>query len=101
MGTAGPAATLDLQVTGAGGVPASGVSAVMLNVTARRSTGSSFLTAWRTGEPRPLAADPLCGPGKNVPSLVWSRVAGGRSSLYNHAGTTNLGADVAGWYNSE
>ena len=58
-GTGAPAAkmsagqTLDLQVTGQGGVPASGVSAVVLNVTATSPTTAGFLTVFPTGVARP------------------------------------------------
>lgn len=46
LGTAG---TLSLQVTGRGGVPATGVPAVVLNVTAIDATAPTFLTAWPAG----------------------------------------------------
>src|SRR4029077_4997519 len=38
-------ATLDVQVTGVGGVPATGVSAVVLNATVTNTTAAGFLTA--------------------------------------------------------
>src|SRR5262249_59435927 len=44
----GAGASLDLQVTGRGGVPA-GATAVVLNVTVTNPTAQSFLTAWPTG----------------------------------------------------
>ena len=95
----GSATSLDLQVTGRGGVPASGVSAVVLNITAVEPSAGSFLTAWPTGEARPLASNLNYTAGQVVPNLVMVKVGtGGRVSLYNHAGTTHLGADVAGWY---
>ncbi len=53
----GPAGSLGLQVTGQGGLPASGVSAVVLNVTVTEPTATSFLTAWPEGEARPLASN--------------------------------------------
>ena len=37
-GTVGPGATVDVQVTGRGGVPASGVSAIAMNVTVTQPT---------------------------------------------------------------
>ncbi len=53
----GPGSTTVLQVTGRGGLPASGVTAVVLNVTAVGPTAASYLTAWPTGEPRPTASN--------------------------------------------
>ena len=95
----GPGATLDLQVTGVGGVPAADVSAVVLNVTAVDPTGQSFLTAWPTGEVRPLASNLNYTAGQVVPNLVKVKVGnGGKVSLFNQAGSVHLVADVAGWY---
>ena len=47
----GPAKSIDVQVTGVGGVPSSGVSAVVLNVTVTQATAGSYLTAYDTGAP--------------------------------------------------
>ena len=95
----GPGSTLSLQVTGRGGIPASGVSAVVLNVTVTEATAASFLTAWPAGEARPLASNLNYGPGQTVPNLVVVKVgAGGSVNLFNNAGAAHLIADVAGWY---
>ena len=92
-------ATVALQVTGRGGVPSSGVSAVVLNVTATAPTDVSFLTAWPAGHARPLASNLNVAAGQTVANLVVVRVGvGGRVNLYNNAGSTDLVADVAGWY---
>ncbi|HET7722878.1 MAG TPA: hypothetical protein VFK43_23115, partial [Acidimicrobiales bacterium] len=94
-----PNSSLDLQVTGRGGVPAAGVSAVVLNVTVTEPSALSFLTAWPTGEARPLASNLNFTAGQTVPNLVVVKVgAGGKVSLYNYAGTTHVIADVSGWY---
>ncbi|HKA04365.1 MAG TPA: hypothetical protein VKD67_08550, partial [Acidimicrobiales bacterium] len=45
----GPGGQLDLQATGAGGVPSSGVAAVVMNLTGTNTTAASYLTAWPTG----------------------------------------------------
>ena len=42
--------SIDVQITGTGGVPASGVSAVALNVTATRTSGPGFLQVFPTGQ---------------------------------------------------
>ncbi len=49
VGAVGPAQTLNLTVTGRGGVPASGVGAVALNVTVTGPSAPSFVTVWPTG----------------------------------------------------
>ena len=102
VGKVGPGATLALQVTGRGGVPASGVSAVVLNVTATEPTTVSYLTAWPSGTTRPLASNLNYTAGQTVPNLVVVPVgAGGGVSLYNNHGSVHLVADVAGWYGPE
>jgi hypothetical protein len=96
----GPGGQIDVAVTGVGGVPVSGVAAVVLNVTATDVTAQeSFLTVFPAGGPRPLASSLNMLAGQTVPNLVVARVgAGGRVSIYNNAGTTAVVADVAGWY---
>ena len=97
--TVGPASTISLQVTGRAGVPAAGVSAVVLNVTVTQPTATSFLTAWPAGAARPLASNLNDVAGQTVPNLVIVKVGeGGQVNLYNHAGTAHLIADVAGWF---
>lgn len=102
VGKVGPGAMLTVQVTGRGGVPASGVSAVVLNVTATEPTTPSYLTAWPSGTTRPLASNLNYTAGQTVPNLVVVPVgAGGGVSLYNNNGSVHLVADVAGWYGPE
>jgi hypothetical protein len=99
VGKVAPNSSIDLQVTGRGGVPASGVSAVVLNVTVTEPTALSFLTAWPTGEARPLASNLNYTAAQTVPNLVVVKVGtGGKVSLYNYAGATHVIADVSGWY---
>ncbi|MDP1805502.1 MAG: fibronectin type III domain-containing protein, partial [Acidimicrobiales bacterium] len=94
-----PNSSIDLQVAGRGGVPASGVSAVVLNVTVTETTALSFLTAWPAGEARPLASNLNFVAGQTVPNLVLVKVGtGGKVSLFNYAGSTHVIADVSGWY---
>ena len=98
-GKLGPSGTLGLQVTGRGGVPASGVSAVVLNVTVTEPTAGSYMTAWPAGQARPLASNLNYLAGQTVPNLVVVKVgAGGVVNLYNLAGATHVIADVAGWF---
>ena len=99
----GQAQTFDLRVTGVVGVPSSGVSAVVLNVTAIRPSGPSFVTVWPAGVPRPNASNlNLKGGGEVVPNLVVARVgAGGKVSIFNLSGNTDLIVDVAGYFVEE
>lgn len=98
-GAVGTGAAVDLTVLGAGGVPASGVSAVVLNVTATRPTAKTYITVWPAGAARPDASNLNVVEGQSRPNLVIARVgAGGKVSLYNDAGRTDLLADVVGWF---
>jgi uncharacterized delta-60 repeat protein len=98
----GAESTISLQVTGRGGVPATGVSAVVLNVTATEPTAGSFLTAWPAGSARPLASNLNYAPGQTAPNLVIVKVGdGGKVNLYNYAGGVHVIADVAGWYGAD
>jgi uncharacterized protein (DUF1501 family) len=92
---------LDLQVTGRGTVPASGVGAVVLNVTVTNPTEVGYLTVWPTGVARPDSSNLNFSPGQTVPNLVVAKVgAGGKISVFNSSGTTDVLADVMGWFPS-
>ncbi|MDP9071103.1 MAG: hypothetical protein M3N68_07425 [Actinomycetota bacterium] len=98
----GPGATVALTVTGRGGVPATGVSAVVMNVTVTQPSAPSYLTAWPAGQPRPTASNLNYLAGQTVPNLVVAKVGtGGGVSLYNAAGSTHVVADVVGWFGDE
>lgn len=90
---------IDLAVTGRGGVPALSAGSVVLNVTVVGPTTNGFVTAWPTGASRPLASNINFTPGLTIPNLVVAKLgSNGKVSLYNSTGTTNLVADVAGWF---
>ena len=98
-GAVGPAATVDVQVTGRGGVPATGVGSVALNVTATEATAGTFLTAHPAGVPRPTASNLNVAPGATVANMVLVPVgADGKVSIYNNAGSTHVVVDVLGWF---
>jgi GH25 family lysozyme M1 (1,4-beta-N-acetylmuramidase) len=95
----GPGATISLQVTGVAGVPASGVTAVVLNVTATGPTASSYVTVYADGQTQPTASNLNFTPGETIPNLVVVPVgADGKVDFYNHVGSVNLVADLAGYY---
>jgi hypothetical protein len=68
--TLGAGSTLNVQVTGAGGVPSTGVSAVELNVTATNTTGSSYFTVYPTGGTKPNASNLNWIPTETIPNRV-------------------------------
>jgi len=99
FGSIGPGGRRNITIAGVGGVPATGVDAVVLNVTAVAPTAGTFVTAWPTGEAKPLASNLNIGPGDTRANLVVVKVgAGGQVSFYNNLGSVNLVADVAGYF---
>jgi hypothetical protein len=97
----GPGQSIAVQATGVGGVPSSGVSAVVLNVTVTNPSAGSYLTAYPSGAPLPTASNLNFGPGQTVPNLVEVKVgSGGQVNVYNAVGSTDVVIDVAGWYST-
>jgi len=96
----GPGGTIELKVTDAGGVPATGGTAVVLNVTATNVSGAeSYLTIWPSGSSRPLASNLNFIQGQTVPNLVIARVGdGGKIAIYNNVGNVDVVADTQGYF---
>jgi hypothetical protein len=69
--------TVHLKVTGRGGVPASGVSAVVLNVTVTGPAQTGFVTVYGAGATRPGVSDLNFVKGQTVPNLVIAPVGTG------------------------
>ena len=98
-GKIGEGQSIDLQVTGRGGVPAN-ARAVALNVTATAPTLKSYLTVWPTLETRPAASSVNVGAYQTVPNMVLAKVgADGKVSIFNSAGSTHVVVDVLGCFN--
>jgi hypothetical protein len=99
-GVTGPIAGgtgVDVQVTGRGGVPATGVRAVILNATVTQPAGAGYLTISPTGTARPLASDLNYAPGETRPNLVVVQLGtGGKVNLFTSSGAQVV-FDVAGW----
>jgi len=94
--------TVRLKVTGRGGVPVSGVTAVVLNVTVTQAASQGFITVYAGGTTRPSASNLNFLAGQTVPNLVIAPVAtDGTVSLFNgSANTVQLIADVSGYFRS-
>jgi hypothetical protein len=95
----GPGSSIDVQVSGRGGVPDSGVQAAALNVAVTGATASSYLTVYPTGEPRPVASNLNFAAGDTVSNRTMTKLgAGGKVTIFNAAGSTDVIVDVGGWY---
>jgi len=95
----GAGGSVDVEVAGGStSVPADAV-AVVLNVTGVAPSVGTYVTVWPTGEARPLASNLNLAPGQVRPNLVIAEVgSGGKVSIYNAAGRTDLLADVMGYF---
>jgi hypothetical protein len=90
---------LELDVTGVGGVPETGVRGVVMNVTVDGPSNESFLTVFPADQPLPLAANLNFLAGQTVPNLVTVKVgANGKVKIFNKIGLTSVIADVVGYY---
>ena len=97
----GAGKTLQLTVDGAGGVPASGVSAVNLSVIVSAPSDTGALTAFPDGTTRPAASQLAFNAGQTTASLLTIPVVNGKVDLYNgSSGPVDLTADVTGYFSA-
>ncbi|MFI8362984.1 peptidoglycan recognition protein [Streptomyces sp. NPDC085612] len=89
-----------LPVAGVGGIPATGVKAVVLNVTATNPTEASYVSVYPSGTPRTSASNLNFTAGLTIPNLVVVPVVDGKVSFYNNSGSVDLIADITGWFSS-
>ena len=98
-GAIGAGATRSVRVVGVGGVPASGVMDVALNVVSLDSTATSYLAVRPHGGPRPVSPQLSWTRAQRVNTLVWVKVgSNGAVDLTNAKGSTHVLVDVEGYY---
>ena len=93
----GPLGTLDVTVTGVGGVPANGVSAVVLNVTTVNGTASSYFKVYPKGQPATVSN--LSFPAQTTLANLVEVGVGLQNEveIFNAAGTADAVLDVQGY----
>ncbi|HEX4701757.1 MAG TPA: hypothetical protein VH352_06470, partial [Pseudonocardiaceae bacterium] len=97
----GQNSSIPLQITGNNNVPQTGVTAVVLNVTATNPTQGSFLTVFPDGVTRPVASNLNFGAGQTIPNLVTVPVGSdGQVDFYNFHGSVDVVADLFGYFTS-
>jgi len=97
----GQGTTRGVAVTNIGGVPATGVDSVLLNVTVTNTTAASFLSIWPGAlpAPNPLVSSLNWLTGRTIPNAVTAKVGvNGALNFYNPGGNVDVIADVSGWY---
>ena len=91
--------TTPVQITTRAGIPTTGVSAVVFNLTAVATTRSGYFTTFPSGKPRPTTSSinfPSGWTGANMVTLPVG--ADGRINLFNSGGAAHAIVDVLGWY---
>ncbi|WP_329177521.1 S53 family peptidase [Streptomyces sp. NBC_01477] len=92
-----------VQIAGTAGVPATGASAVILNVTATAPTATGHLIAYPDGTTQPTSSNINWVKGETRPNLVVLPIgANGKVDLFNSSsGTVHFVADVFGYYSAD
>jgi uncharacterized protein (DUF1501 family) len=94
----GPGETLAVQVTGRGGVPATGVVAVAVNVTSVNPTEPGFFSVFPSDAPATGSSSLNPWPGRAVPNMAIVGVGpDGRIGVFNASGSTDCIVDVMGY----
>jgi len=97
-----PAASdLALTILGKGGIPTTGVSAVVINTTVTDTKAPGYLTVFPGTTTLPTASNlNWSGPGTTIPNLVTVQVGSNGSIKFHNGsgGTTQVVADTAGYY---
>ncbi|MDH6451879.1 subtilase family serine protease [Streptomyces sp. SAI-149] len=93
--------TAPVKIEGAGGIPSSGVTAVVLNLTVTGTTGAGSLIAWADGTSKPSTSNlNWTGASQTIAASATVKVADdGVVDLYTSS-STHLIADVQGYYTS-
>jgi hypothetical protein len=91
----------EVQIGGLAGVPATGVSAVAVHVTATDATSGGYATVYPGGSQPPNTSTLNFGPGQSVPNMaIVGLSAQGRLGVYVSA-PTHLIIDVVGWFGAD
>lgn len=104
-GALGPGASRTLSIAGyhdpgtGQTIPASGVTAVVLNLTAVRATAGTYLAISPAGVPGTSTSTVNARPGQVIANLAIAALGrGGAVTIRNAAGTVNVLADVLGYF---
>lgn len=92
--------TIRVKVTGQGGIPASGVSAVAVNVTVTNTGQAGNITVYAGGTAQPGTSNLNFNTGQTVPNFVISPIGSdGTVALTNNSNSNvDLIADSSGYY---
>ena len=96
----GAAATVKLTIAGRSGIPSSGVKAILMNVSASGRSLTGGVTVFAAGTTKPAMNQVYGAANTTMSNLVVSALGEtpGKVSIFNTAGTTNVMADLAGFF---
>jgi hypothetical protein len=98
----GAKGTLNLKVAGVLDIPATGVGAVVLNLTVTGGTSGSYMTVYPTGTGQPTASSINFTKGQTLANGLTVKVGqSDQVSIYNSAGSAQVIVDIVGYYASD
>ncbi|MGH8892330.1 MAG: peptidoglycan recognition protein family protein [Actinomycetes bacterium] len=98
-GRVGAGGVVKVRVAGKGKPVPGTARAVVMNLTARKATRATFVTAWPNGRRRPAFPDLSVPAWRTTANLVVVRVgAKNRVRVTNGSGSTHLVGDIVGYY---
>ncbi len=97
--TLAPGEALSVQVDGTGPLPATGVTALVANVTAVSGSAATYLSVYPEAMYPPGTSDLNPPAQTNIANLVIVAIAAdGRLDIYNSVGSIDVVVDAVGWY---
>jgi len=101
LGVSGTTARVDVPVLGRAGVPDSGVSAVVIGLSAGRTSAPTAVTVYPTGGNRPSTPSVIARPGDGRDAVtVVPLGVDGKISVANRTGGSDVRMEVLGYYRS-
>jgi len=86
------------QMTGNFGIPTTGVSSVVLNVTATGATAPGYITVWPCNQPQPYTSNLNYLAYQDIPNAVIATVDTNGQVCFASSSPTFLIADISGWF---
>ena len=97
--TLGSAGSINVQITGSGGVPVDDVSAAVLNVTVVGPSAASYLTVFPEGTTQPPVSNLNFSANEILSNLVTVSLGNqGGVTIFNETGSTDVIVDLEGYY---
>jgi hypothetical protein len=101
VGAFAPGSPVEVQVAGRAGVPASGATAVVLNLTAVNPSAAGHLRVTPAGRSAAETSNVNFGPGETVPNLVICELGvDGKLTIDAAAAATHVVGDVFGYFSA-